>query len=105
MKPEGPFYGKVALVTGGGRGIGRAIALELASQGADVVINYVRNQAPAEEVVQKITAMGRRARKTSKKYLPTFRKVIKAWISSSAMPPPVSTDRPCSRKRVAGTIP
>ncbi len=61
MKPDKPFKGKVALVTGGGRGIGRAIALELASRGADVIINYVRNQAPAEEVVQEIIAMGCRA--------------------------------------------
>lgn len=56
-----PFYGKTALVTGGGRGIGRAIALLLAERGADVVINFVRNQAPAEEVAKKIRQMGRRA--------------------------------------------
>ncbi len=58
---ELPFAGKIALVTGSGRGIGRAIALRLAQDGADVAVNYVRNQAPAEEVVAQIEAMGRRA--------------------------------------------
>lgn len=56
-----PFEGKTALVTGGGRGIGRAIALLLAERGADVIINFVRNQAPAEEVAGLIRQMGRRA--------------------------------------------
>jgi enoyl-[acyl-carrier protein] reductase III len=56
-----PFQGKTALITGGGRGIGRAIALQLAERGADVIINFVRNQAPAEEVAQIIRQMGRRA--------------------------------------------
>lgn len=41
--------GKVAVVTGGGRGIGRAISLSLASRGANVVIAYLRNRAAAEE--------------------------------------------------------
>lgn len=56
-----PFQGKTALITGGGRGIGKTIALLLAERGADVIINFVRNQAPAEEVAQKIRQMGRRA--------------------------------------------
>jgi NAD(P)-dependent dehydrogenase (short-subunit alcohol dehydrogenase family) len=54
--------GRVALVTGGSRGIGRAIAMELARAGADVAINYRREQADAEEVAAAITAMGCRAR-------------------------------------------
>lgn len=59
---ENPFLlNKVALVTGSGRGIGRAIALELAQQGADVIVNYVHNQQPAEEVVENIRAMGCKA--------------------------------------------
>lgn len=55
------FSGKVALVTGGGRGIGRAITLRLASEGADVAINYFRNRAPAEETAAEVEALGRRA--------------------------------------------
>jgi len=56
---DGSLTGKIALVTGGGRGIGKAIALRLASAGADVVINYHRNQAPAEEVASIVREMGR----------------------------------------------
>ena len=48
------FNGKTALVTGGSRGIGRAVALGLASLGANVVVNYVRGADAAEEVVAKI---------------------------------------------------
>jgi enoyl-[acyl-carrier protein] reductase III len=54
------FAGKVALVTGSGRGIGRAIALRLASEGADVVVNFFRNREPAEETAAEIRALGRR---------------------------------------------
>ena len=53
--------GKVALVTGGSRGLGRAIALAFAGQGADVAINYRGNEAAATEVVTEIRGMGRRA--------------------------------------------
>lgn len=52
------FAGQVALVTGGSRGIGRAIALELAQQGARVLVNYERNAAAAAEVVAQIAQGG-----------------------------------------------
>ena len=50
---------KAALVTGSGRGIGRAIALRLAEAGADLVINDVDNPEPANSVVEEIKRMGR----------------------------------------------
>ncbi len=53
--------GKVAVVTGASRGIGRAIALELAARGAAVVVNYHASQQAAEEVIQRIVAAGGRA--------------------------------------------
>ncbi|OIJ09869.1 3-oxoacyl-[acyl-carrier-protein] reductase [Anaerobacillus arseniciselenatis] len=50
--------GKVALVTGASRGIGRAISLQLAKQGAKVAVNYAGNEAKANEVVEEIKALG-----------------------------------------------
>ncbi|GAA5415073.1 3-oxoacyl-[acyl-carrier-protein] reductase FabG [Paraliobacillus ryukyuensis] len=52
---------QVALVTGASRGIGRAIALELARQGASVVVNYAGNEVKAQEVVDEIEALGAKA--------------------------------------------
>jgi enoyl-[acyl-carrier protein] reductase III len=53
--------GRVALVTGSSRGIGRACALRLAEAGADIVINYVSSQTAAMEVAGQVVALGRRA--------------------------------------------
>jgi len=52
---------RVAIVTGSGRGIGRAIALELARQGATIVINDVGDAAPAQQVSQEIQSQGGRS--------------------------------------------
>jgi len=56
-----PFDGKTALITGSGRGIGSAIAIHFAELGAEIIINYVHNQQPAEETAAKIRNLGRKA--------------------------------------------
>ncbi len=53
--------GRLALVTGGSRGVGKAISLGLAADGADIAVNYSRNAEAAEETVEEIRAMGRKA--------------------------------------------
>ncbi len=58
---QGTLDGKVALVTGGSRGIGAATAARLAREGADVALTYVNGKEAAEDVVRTVEALGRRA--------------------------------------------
>ena len=59
--PDSPLAGQVALITGAAKRIGRSIALRLAAEGADIVVNYENSKSDAEEVVASIVASGRRA--------------------------------------------
>jgi enoyl-[acyl-carrier protein] reductase III len=61
MSDKDLFENKVVLVSGSGRGIGRAIALHFARNGANVVVNFFRNRKPAEATAQEIEGLGRRA--------------------------------------------
>jgi len=61
MGNEKRLQDRVAIVTGASRGIGRSIALELAREGANVCVNYNKNREKADEVVNQISSMGRKA--------------------------------------------
>lgn len=61
MKIMGKLDGKTAVVTGASRGIGRAIAIELAKEGANVVVNYSGSKEKADQVVEEITKLGTKA--------------------------------------------
>jgi len=61
MSETAKLLGRVALVTGAGKRLGRAIALRLAQEGADVAVHYGKSAAEAEEVVAGIEKLGRRA--------------------------------------------
>ncbi len=61
MTADRPLARQVALVTGAAKRIGRSIALRLAKEGADVVVNYATSKAEAEELASEIQSLGRRA--------------------------------------------
>ncbi len=61
MTTEASLAGKLALVTGASRGIGRGIALALAQAGADILVHYARKVSAAEAVVAEVQALGRKA--------------------------------------------
>lgn len=61
MTTQATLHGKVALVTGGSRGIGAATAVRLAREGADVAVGYVNGKEAADDVVRAVEDLGRRA--------------------------------------------
>lgn len=62
LVPTASLHGKVALITGAGRGIGRGCAIELGKRGASVVVNYANSKSSADEVVAEIEKSGSGAR-------------------------------------------
>src|ERR1700751_5060382 len=76
--------GRVALVTGASRGIGRPIALALAEAGADVAVNYRRDAGAADETVKEIQALGRKAK--------AYSASVENWDEDQAMVAEVLAD-------------
>ena len=78
------FEGRAAIVTGGSRGIGRAIAKELASRGANIAFNYTRNREMADELVAELQSSGVRAK--------AFQADVTDFAASEAMVKAVKTE-------------
>jgi 3-oxoacyl-[acyl-carrier protein] reductase len=84
---DGPLAGRVALVTGGGRGIGRGIALELAAAGADVAVNYRRDAEAAAVTVAEVRALG-----------------VRSIALAASMSEPAEIDELCGRLEAFGVV-
>jgi pteridine reductase len=86
MSEEKKMAGRVALVTGAGKRLGRAVALRLASEGADVAVHYGKSEAEARQVVAEIEKMGRRAGAFSAELteVPAIQKLVQSVASRFA---------------------
>ena len=84
MAEIGGLRGRVALITGASRGIGRGIAARLARDGADIAVNYNENAAAAAETVALVESLGRRAK--------AYRAPVQSWDDDAAMVETVLAD-------------
>jgi NAD(P)-dependent dehydrogenase (short-subunit alcohol dehydrogenase family) len=84
MPAGGGLEGRVALITGASRGIGRGVAVRLAADGADIAVNYRDNEQAAAETVRLVEALGRRAR--------AYRASVDSWDADVAMTEAVRSD-------------
>jgi 3-oxoacyl-[acyl-carrier protein] reductase len=78
------LQGRVALITGASRGIGRGVALRLAADGADIAVNFRDNEQAAAETVKLVEGLGRRAK--------AYRASVDSWAADVAMSEAVLSD-------------
>lgn len=81
MASTQPLLGRIAVITGASKGIGAATALELASLGAKVVINYSSDSKPADELVQKIGSDKAIAIKANVASIPEIERLVQETVS------------------------